>query len=153
MLGDITTTPARVFRLKANGVPDRSFGRRGVVAVRPPVKPSALSSLTVDGRGRPLLVGVAVPRGQTLDQAGQRILVGRLSASGVLDRGFGGNGWLRTTVRGEVVAAPREVGDDQRGWWKVGPQSILDSRGRLVVATSASSGLGGILLARYRLGR
>lgn len=146
--------PFRVFRLMPDGSLDAGFGRRGRAIVKAPGKRGEISSLAVDRRGRVLLVGASGPRPakeRIPPPAGNALVVGRLKASGSLDRGFGRGGWSTTRLRNAKLAFPFED-------WNptdeiVGPEAELDGRGRLIVGASSSHGGGGVVLARYLLGR
>lgn len=145
--------PFRIFRLKPSGRLDTSFGRDGQVVVKAPGKRVGISSLAVDRGGRVLLVGASAPRpakqGLWPPPPGNALKVGRLKASGSLDRGFGRGGWLTTRLPDAELAFPS--GD----WYEPeisGPEAALDNRGGLIVAASSSHGDGGVVLARYTLG-
>lgn len=148
---------ARVLRLKADGSIDHSFGRAGSATVRLPGKRTGISSIAVDASGRMLLVGSTMrPRSATIgfEKPQELLVVGRLQASGRLDRSFGHGGWL-TTGFGRYTkiagAHTRLTGPIGR---LVGPQVLLDSRERLVVADAGHSPElepGGVILARYLL--
>lgn len=150
--------PARVFRFEQSGRLDGSFGRRGRVTLRPPGRGSGLSSIAVDAAGRPLLIGAlqAPARGRRVSGTARSILVARLGRGGSLDRRFGRDGWMTTAWRGTRIARPHLALLAVAGLSKaveVGPRGSVDGGGRLVVATAAGVGRGGVLLARYRLGR
>lgn len=161
LLGGEEAQPPRVFRLRSNGAFDRSFGRGGRVVLRPPGMRSGVSSLAVDRRGRPVLIGATGPRASRPGSlpAGNALLVGRLAKTGSVDRTFGQGGWLVTDLHGTKVSFPHPeytLGPGSRSKWatwaRLGPQGALDGAGRLVVGAGADYGLGGVLLARYRLG-
>lgn len=135
-----------VFRFKVNGNVDRSFGRRGEATVTLPNERSELSDLTVDARGRPLLVGKLEFRGSRPGpryKANRRwMTVIRLRVDGKPDRRFGRRGWVATRFGRRSDA--------------VGREAFVDRRGRLVVGGAAMgpslSPTGGFALARVRLG-
>jgi uncharacterized delta-60 repeat protein len=146
--------PPHVLRLEPDGNLDRSYGRGGRATVKGAPELGALSSLAVDAQGRALLVGTSSRSASKIPgipHSGAYVIVARLRSSGLEDRRFGHNGWIRTGFgRHTEVASPHGTGLAVSG-----PQAALDSQGRLVVAASASSPElqpSGIVLARYLLG-
>jgi uncharacterized delta-60 repeat protein len=135
-----------VFRFKANGNLDHSFGRGGEAAVNLPNNQSELNDLAVDARGRPLIVGTLVFRGKRpgprYKSSRRWITVIRLRADGKPDRRFGSRGWVATRVGRRSDA--------------VGAEAFVERGERLVVGGTAISPdlrpTGGFALARYRLG-
>jgi len=152
-------TAGRVVRLTSDGDIDGSFGRNGRITLKRPMKAAALGSIAVDPRGRVLLAGTAMRTRSVrngLRNPAEFFLLGRLSASGRLDRSFGREGWTRTgfgrrtkvAAAHEVIGGPRSEND--------GPQIALDAGERLVVVATARSPQlqpGGVVLARYLLDR
>jgi uncharacterized delta-60 repeat protein len=130
------TQATALFRLKADGTLDQSFGGDGSTRVALPPR-AHVKPVAVDGRGRVILagwVGAEAPKRSYF-------VVTRLHADGTLDPRFGDRGWIKTPfdrpLRLSSAAAE------------------LDSRGRLLVAGTVSapySGLGGFVVARYLLG-
>ena len=148
-----------VLRLRGDGSVDRGFGRRGSATVRAPGGWEAFGSIAVDSGGRALLAGSGVTRalGRRGDDRPREFLsVVRLRASGELDRGFGHEGRVRTGFGTRTEIAPAHGIVNLVGSLLGGPQATIDAKGRLVVAGVARSAAlpkGGLVLARYLLGR
>jgi uncharacterized delta-60 repeat protein len=122
----------RLLRLTPAGRADRRFGRKGHAYLSlPGANPN---SVIVEPSGRILLTGGSFPHS---------FAVTRLNGRGYPDRHFGRRG-LATTGFGKYVGALAKA-------------AFIDRHGRLVVggtmAESDTSHIGGIALARYRLGR
>jgi uncharacterized delta-60 repeat protein len=150
--------PAHVLRLKPDGSLSPGFGKDGVATVRLRGSNTALSSLAVDSHGRVLLVGTAMRPGRVTASRGQPrelLVVGRLLASGRMDRSFGRDGWQKTGFGSHTkVAGARELFEAASGNIG-GPRATLDPQGRLLVADAAHSPQlqpGGVVLARYLSG-
>jgi uncharacterized delta-60 repeat protein len=147
---------ARVLRLRPDGALDSGFGRGGRATVALPVAGSAVSSIAVDDRGRAVLVGASSHArvGSQPKSARSIIIATRLRSTGRMDPEFGNDGWAKTGFGQRTkLAAANEVLVVNR-WQIVGPQAVLDPRGRLVVADTARSPQllpGGIVLSRYRM--
>jgi len=77
-----------VFRLKANGTPDTTFGTRGRVVVRG----LRIQSVAVAPSGMLLVAGAKELPDGSLGPVGGEVQVTRLLASGAVDRSFGGSG-------------------------------------------------------------
>lgn len=125
----LVLTRDALVRFKANGNVDHDFGQRGEATVALPNEQSELSDLTVDARGRPLLVGKLEFRGKRpgpRHKANRRwITVIRLRTDGKPDRSFGSRGWVATRFGRRSDA--------------VGGETFVDRRGRLVVGGTAMS--------------
>lgn len=128
----------KVRRLLADGGLDDRFGRNGVATLNAPTRTLEAAAAAVDPAGRILVTGTAANLRKPKQR---RFFLGRLTASGRPDRGFGRGGLAIT------------------GWGKgaetVGSSLLLQS-GRAVVAGTASSRIfsngSGLALAGYRLG-
>jgi uncharacterized delta-60 repeat protein len=143
----------RVLRLRSGGELDLAFGRGGRATVALPARGSAVGSIDVDARGRAVIVGTSSVRAGAQPKAAALIAT-RLRTSGKVDPAFGNGGWTRTGFgqRTKVAGVHEVIGVGR--WRIVGPQTALDSRGRLVVVAVAHSPQlrpGGIVLARYRM--
>jgi uncharacterized delta-60 repeat protein len=144
-----TKEPARirVTRLRPNGRPDRSFGRRGqTVFSTPGGAESVLGTIATDARGRVLLGGTTVsarklpgPTVQAKKRRRPAFLLLRLGAQGRLDRAF--------APRGRVVT--------RFGWLEVRQSNLLlDSHGRAVMVGAYGPWKNqGLAVARYVIDR
>jgi uncharacterized delta-60 repeat protein len=120
---------AVVKRLLPTGVVDRDFGRRGVAAMSGPAGKFSIAAGAVDGGGRVLLAGTF----------GRSFFLGRLTAKGRIDQGFGTAGRVTT-------------GFERRSRAK-GSSLAIDARGKAIVAGPVASPRHsqerGLALARY----
>jgi uncharacterized delta-60 repeat protein len=126
-----------VLRLNPHGGADPTFGHNGRASFPLPHN-TMISALGVDGRDRPLLVGVA-RQGATRPS---RFLVVRVTKGGKIDRGFGRNGSVVTGFRRKAGARANQV--------------VVDGRGRLLVSGTFGDPRyffpTGVALARYAAG-
>ena len=127
-----------VLRLNPHGVADPTFGQNGQASFPLPHN-TTISALGVDGRGRPLLAGVA-RRGAARPS---RFLVVRVAKGGKIDRGFGHDGSVTTGFRRKAGARADQV--------------LVDGRGRILVSGVFNDPRyffpTGVALARYSAGR
>lgn len=132
-------------RLRPDGRRNMSFGTHGVARVQLPLNVGLhLHPAAVDPRHGILLAGFV---GSPVSEPAKRqpehssLVAGRLLPSGRLDRTFGRRGWVFTHLPGHREATSA--------------QGTLDSRGRLLIAATATAPdhlNGGFVVARYLLG-
>jgi uncharacterized delta-60 repeat protein len=132
----------RVVRLRADGSPDRGYGKGGAATPRLPRGRVACDSIALDRRGGAFVAGIPFSTGKGARRPPQPAVVFRLERSGRPDPSFGksGRAWIRSGLdRGTELSEPR---------------ALLDPQGRLLVAASASSPATGpgVALFRYLLG-
>jgi uncharacterized delta-60 repeat protein len=128
-----------VKRLLPDGALDDRFGRNGVATLSAPRGTLEAAAATVDPAGRILVTGAAA---KLRKPKRRRFFLGRLTANGRPDRGFGRDGLTTTGWGGKAEA--------------VGSSLLLQPRRALVAGTARSGIFGGgsgLVLAGYRLGR
>jgi len=135
-----------VVRLRPDGSRDPSFGGDGVanVALPPAATGSHMQPVAVDAKGRILIAGFVRSRhGRNSEERGGKnaFVVARQLADGMVDKRFGANGRILTSL-----PDPLEVSSFS---------AELDAQGRLLLAgrfTKPGSFAGGIVVARYLVG-
>jgi uncharacterized delta-60 repeat protein len=133
-VGQDETRTRKIMRMRPRGSIDPSFGRAGIATV-PVSGNSTLSTISVDGKGRPLLAGTW---GEERREP-ERFLLKRLTDRGQADRSFGRRGSVVTRLGRSTGGKAEEV--------------ISDHGLITVVGAASSRGTSAVGLTRYRGGR
>jgi uncharacterized delta-60 repeat protein len=133
---------SKIVRFLADGKPDPSFGKGGVVTVpRPTGGVFVLSGVAVDSLGRVVLVGLTrpLPTNSTPDPVTSSATVMRFDADGKPDPTFGADGMLITDLG---LGAPAAAGGTYGGP-SIGLRSVvIDSEDRIVLSGGYVTELG-----------
>ncbi|HEX9636509.1 MAG TPA: hypothetical protein VGB99_03165 [Acidobacteriota bacterium] len=124
---DHSKAEVMIARLRGDGSLDPDFGTGGITTTAVEDHYTHALAVTLDAVGRPLIAGTAFAYGYSDPDS---VLVARYTASGALDRSFGGRGYrlvdpdfdgavrsIQLRSDGRILAAgARESGED-RGFW------------------------------------
>jgi uncharacterized delta-60 repeat protein len=129
-----------VVRRLAGGGFDRSFGKKGAVRLDPLGTGGFIpSAIQVDQTGKIVVAGFNYPG---FEEEPRKVLVGRLTAKGAVDRSFGSKGWSVTRFGRRSRVGPPDIALSKGGRVLLGAE----------ITRPSLPGGEGIALARY-LGR
>ena len=114
----------RVVGLRADGTPDRGYGKNGRATMGLPRGSISCGSIALDRKGGAFVVGLPVFTGKGPQPSQRPTIAFRLGPSGAPDRSFGRAGWVRTGLGPGTKLAM--------------PLATVDPRGRLLVAAGTS---------------
>lgn len=97
-----------LIRRDADGRPDRTFGKVGMIITGFSVSSVHSEGLVLQEDGKAVLAGWAIPldkKNKWTGASNDDVLVIRFNTDGQLDKGFDSSGWVKTDVDGEIDKA------------------------------------------------